>query len=78
MLAKNTQRLIAAFILVGFMGFTSLAVTAEASPRHHDHRQERRIDHHRHEDRESHSDTGNLVTGLIIGGVVGAVVANNT
>lgn len=31
---------------------------------------------HRHE-RESHSDTGNLVTGLIIGGVLGAIIANN-
>lgn len=30
----------------------------------------------RHE-RESHSDTGNLVTGLIIGGVLGAIIANN-
>ncbi|MDD4320019.1 MAG: hypothetical protein PHH31_00530 [Acidaminococcaceae bacterium] len=28
-------------------------------------------------DNESHSDTGNLVTGLIIGGVLGAVIANS-
>ena len=32
----------------------------------------------RHDDRDSHSDTGNLVTGLIIGGVIGAIIANNT
>ena len=32
----------------------------------------------RYEDREHHSDTGNLVTGLIIGGVLGAIIANNT
>ncbi len=29
-------------------------------------------------DHESHSDTGNLVTGLIIGGVLGAIIANNS
>jgi len=29
-------------------------------------------------DRESHSDTGNLVTGLIIGGILGAVIAGNS
>lgn len=29
-------------------------------------------------ERESHSDTGNLVTGLIIGGIIGAVIANNS
>lgn len=29
-------------------------------------------------DRDSHSDTGNLVTGLLIGGVIGAIIANNT
>ena len=32
----------------------------------------------RFEDREHHSDTGNLVTGLIIGGILGAVIANNS
>lgn len=36
------------------------------------HRAPRRVE------RESHSDTGNLVTGLIIGGVLGAVIANNS
>jgi ABC-type Zn2+ transport system substrate-binding protein/surface adhesin len=40
-------------------------------------RHDRREEHRRHNDHESHSDTGNLVTGLIIGGVVGAVIANN-
>lgn len=30
-----------------------------------------------HREKESHSDTGNLVTGLIIGGILGAVIANN-
>jgi hypothetical protein len=29
-------------------------------------------------DRDSHSDTGNLVTGILIGGVIGAIIANNT
>ena len=29
-------------------------------------------------DNDSHSDTGNLVTGLLIGGVIGAIIANNT
>jgi hypothetical protein len=37
----------------------------------------RRLIIQRH-DTESHSDTGNLVTGLIIGGIIGAVVANNS
>jgi hypothetical protein len=32
----------------------------------------------RRTDYESHSDTGNLVTGLIIGGILGAVIANNS
>ena len=31
-----------------------------------------------HRDHDSHSDTGNLVTGLIIGGVIGAVIAANS
>ncbi|MEA5091607.1 hypothetical protein SDC9_55656 [bioreactor metagenome] len=75
MLSKKIQRLIAALILVGFVGSTGLLVTAEASSHHH-----RQPQHHdnRRNDGESHSDTGNLVTGLIIGGVIGAVVANNT
>lgn len=75
MLSTKIQRLIAAFVLVGFVGSTGLLVTAEASPHHH-----RWPQHHdnRRNDGESHSDTGNLVTGLIIGGVIGAVVANNT
>ena len=47
------------------------------------HQQEERSAHHRgpgpeRHDEESHSDTGNLVTGLIIGGVIGAIVANNS
>jgi hypothetical protein len=75
MLNKKIQRLIAALVLVGFVGSTGLLVTAEASPHH---RREPRHYDHRRDDGESHSDTGNLVTGLIIGGVVGAVVANNT
>jgi hypothetical protein len=29
-------------------------------------------------DNDSHSDTGNLVTGILIGGVIGAIIANNT
>jgi hypothetical protein len=75
MLIKKIQRLVAALVLVGFVGSTGLLVTAEASPHHH--RAPQHEPNHRHEE-ESHSDTGNLVTGLIIGGVIGAVVANNS
>jgi hypothetical protein len=75
MLIKKIQRLIAALVLVGFVGSTGLLVTAEASPHHH--RGPQHYDNRR-DNEESHSDTGNLVTGLIIGGVIGAVVANNT
>ena len=77
MLSKKIQRLIAALVLVGFVGSTGLLVTAEAEASSHHHRETRQEYQHRHE-KESHSDTGNLVTGLIIGGVVGAVIANNT
>ena len=35
MLIKKIQRLIAALVLVGFVGSTGLLVTAEASPHHH-------------------------------------------
>jgi hypothetical protein len=106
MLAKKIQRLIAALILVGFVGSTALTISAEAAPRHPENRQEEiyrqhkneMIQHRKDEQRrhqqeerhahhrgpraeryeESHSDTGNLVTGLIIGGVIGAIVANNS
>ena len=108
MLIKKIQRLIAALVLVGFVGSTVSTISVEASPHYPQNRQEeiqrqhnyemikhrkeverrhreeerrayyhRRQILHRHET-ESHSDTGNLVTGLIIGGVIGAVVANNT
>ncbi len=39
--------------------------------------QRRRYQKDKRNDNESHSDTGNLVTGLIIGGVLGAVIANS-
>ena len=107
MLIKKIQRLVAALVLVGFVGSTALTISAEASPRYPQNRQEeiqrqhnyqmikhRREVERRHQederrayhsrpipqrhDTESHSDTGNLVTGLIIGGIIGAVVANNS
>ena len=107
MLMKKIQRLVAALVLVGFVGSTALTISVEASPRHPQNRQEeiqrqhnyemikhRREVERRHQederrayhrrpipqrhDTESHSDTGNLVTGLIIGGIIGAVVANNS
>jgi len=100
MLNGKMQKLIAALVVVGFVGSASLPIIAEASPhrdreeqriehrrenrrieehRRDEHRRDehRRDEHRRHRDHESHSDTGNLVTGLIIGGVVGAVIANN-
>ena len=100
MLIKKIQRLVAALVLVGFVGSTALTISVEASPRHPQNRQEeiqrehnyemikhrkeaeRRAYYHRpipqRYNTESHSDTGNLVTGLIIGGIIGAVVANNS
>ena len=121
MLNKKMQKLMAAFVLVGFMGSTSLPIIAEASSYHSEHAQEQRIQHQREEqriqhqreeqriqrqqekqriqhhreeqrrqrqredqrrnhhnnDNESHSDTGNLVTGLLIGGVIGSIIGNN-
>ena len=77
MLSKKIQRLIAALVLVGFVGSTGLLVTSQAEASSHHHKETRQEYQNRH-DKESHSDTGNLVTGLIIGGVVGAVIANNT
>jgi len=106
MLVKKIQRLVAALVLIGFVGSTALTISAEASPQHPENRQEEMnrqhknemIQHRKDEQRrhqqeerhahyrgpgperheESHSDTGNLVTGLIIGGVIGAIVANNS
>ena len=107
MLIKKIQRLVAALVLVGFVGSTALTISVEASPRHPQNRQEeiqrehnyemikhrkeaerrhneaeRRAYYHRpipqRYNTESHSDTGYLVTGLIIGGIIGAVVANNS
>lgn len=54
-----------------------------AEHRREEHRREEnrryyhRVANKRHHDHDSHSDIGNLVTGLIIGGVLGSVVANN-
>ena len=109
MLMKKMQKLIAAFVLVGFVGSAGLPIVAEAS--FHNYREEQRIEHHRekqriaehhreeqriaehrreeqrrhdhraeyrrYNDNESHSDEGNLVTGLLIGGIVGAIIGNN-
>jgi hypothetical protein len=49
-----------------------------AEHRREEHRRhDNRAEYRRHHDHESHSDTGNLVTGLLIGGVIGTIVGNN-
>ena len=40
MLIKKIQRLVAALVLVGFVGSTALTISAEASPRYPQNRQE--------------------------------------
>jgi len=53
----------------------------EEHQREEHHRREEQRRHHPKEeknDHESHSDTGNLVTGLVIGGAIGDIVAHNT
>lgn len=45
------------------------------------HRDNRRYDpprHHRNDDKDNGSTTGNLITGLIIGGILGHVITNNS
>jgi len=40
MLIKKIQRLVAALVLVGFVGSTALTISAEAAPQHNQNRQE--------------------------------------
>ena len=51
MLIKKTQRLIAALVLVGFVGSTGLSITAEASSHYSDNAQEQRIEQQKEHER---------------------------
>lgn len=92
MLQKTIQKTAASTILAIFLSTGLLTGISEAAPQkqlpppppgqHQQIQKAKNMSYSRNHRPQKHkkeaSATGNLVTGLIVGGVIGAVIANNT
>ena len=80
-IGSRTKKCIGIFALAAFLGgplsYTASSVPTASAASYSSHHRDWDRDHHKNDDGKDYNK-GNIVTAVLVGGVLGAVIAKNT